>query len=101
VRALCDGWTGWGAWNTAQNCLKTSPAAPHTKPLEVWMSPEVLPPRFKGKVTFYAVDPDTHLPVYAKFTFDNQIVYAVANPEGLPATIYPFDYTPKFKRVTN
>jgi hypothetical protein len=28
-------------------------------------------------------------------------VYVTSSPEGLPATIYPFDYTPKFKREAN
>jgi hypothetical protein len=88
-------------WKRAQKCASKTSAPQHSKPLEVWMKPEVLPPHFKGKITFFARDADTHLPVYAKFTFENQIVYASANPEGLPATIYPFDYTPKFKRVPN
>ena len=88
-------------WQSAQACAAKSPAQQHTKPLEVWMRPEILPPHFKGRITFFAVDADTHLPVYAKFKFENQIVYAPASPEGLPATIYPFDYTPKFKRVPN
>jgi hypothetical protein len=88
-------------WKAAQKCSAKSPAPQHSKPLDVWVSPEVLPANFKGKLTFFARDPDTHLPVYAKFAFDNQIIYAPANPEGLPATIYPFDYTPKFKRVPN
>jgi hypothetical protein len=86
---------------TAQKCAAKTPPAQHTKSLEVWTNPEVLPPLFKGKLTFYARDPDTHLPVYAKFTFENQVIYATSNPEGLPATIYAFDYTPKFKRVPN
>jgi hypothetical protein len=88
-------------WKTAQKCAANSPQPQHSKPLDVWTNPEVLPPLFKGKLTFFARDPDTHLPVYAKFKFENEIVYASANPEGLPATIYPFNYTPKFKRVAN
>ena len=88
-------------WQTAQKCAAKSPPAQHSKPLEVWTDPETLSPLFKGKLTFYARDPDTHLPVYAKFAFENQVLYAPSNPEGLPATIYPFDYTPKFKRVQN
>jgi hypothetical protein len=88
-------------WQAAQKCAASTPPVQHTKPLEVWMRPEVLPPHFKGKVTLYARDADTHLPVYAKFKFDTAIVYASANPEGLPATVYPFDYTPTFKRVPN
>ena len=85
----------------AQKCAANSPPPQHSKLLDVWTNPEVLPPLFKGKLTFFARDPDTHLPVYAKFTFENQVVYATSNPEGLPATIYAFDYTPKFKRVAN
>jgi hypothetical protein len=86
---------------TAQKCAAKTPPTQPSKPLEVWVNPEVLPPLFQGKLTFYARDPDTHLPVYAKFTFENQVIYAPSNPEGLPATNYAFDYTPKFKRVAN
>src|SRR5260370_33497987 len=89
------------SWEKARKCVAKSPPPQHGKPLDVWTDPETLSPLFKGKLTFYARDPATHMPVYAKFTFDNQILYAPSNPEGLPATIYPFDYTPKFKRVPN
>jgi hypothetical protein len=88
-------------WQTAQKCVAKSPVASHTKPLDVWSNPEVVPAQFKGRLTFYARDPDTHLPVYAKFTFDNQVVWASSNPEGVPATLYPFDYTLKFNRRPN
>ncbi|HEX9407428.1 MAG TPA: hypothetical protein VF975_08935 [Thermoanaerobaculia bacterium] len=88
-------------WAPAQACAKRSPPAAHLKPLEIWMNPEILPASFKGKVTWYALDPDTHLPVFVTFKFEDQIVYAPANPVGLPATGYPFDYSVKFKRVQN
>ena len=88
-------------WDVAQKCARSLPPQQHTKPLEIWMSPPVLPPNYKGKVTFYALDPDTHLPVLTNFAFEGQIVYATANPAGLPATVYPFDYTVRYKRVPN
>ncbi len=88
-------------WDQAQACASKLPPVTHTKPLEVWMTPSLLPPGFRGKLTFYTLDPDTHVPVLATVSFENQIIYAKANPAGLPATIYPFDYTVKFKRVPN
>ena len=92
---------GRDLWKTAQECAAKLPPVTHDKPLEIWMAPEVLRAGFKGKVTFYVRDPDTHLPILAIFKFEDQVVYASANPQGLPATIYPFDYTVKFKRVPN
>lgn len=72
----------------AQKCA--GPAAAHTKPPIVWMSPEKLRPGYDGYVTFYAIDPDTHVPVAARITFENQIHYAPSNPSGESATYYPF-----------
>lgn len=88
-------------WPAAQECAKKQPPVAHSKPLQYWMSPAVLPAGFQGKVTFYAIDPETHLPVFAHFDFDNEKVYAPSNPDGLPATQYPFDYQVKFKRIQN
>jgi hypothetical protein len=92
---------GRDLWKPAQECAAKLPPVTHDKALEIWMAPEVLPAGFKGKVKFYVRDPDTHLPILATFKFENQIIYVPANPQGLPATIYPFDYTVKFKRVPN
>jgi hypothetical protein len=92
---------GNNLWRSAQACAAKLPPVTHSKPLEIWMVPEVLPAGFKGKVTFWVRDPDTHLPILTNFKFEDQIIYAPANPAGLPATIYPFDYTVKFKRVPN
>jgi hypothetical protein len=72
----------------AQKCA--GPLVKHEKAPIVWMQPEKLPADYKGWVTFYALDPDTHVPVPAKITFEGQIVYASANPTGETATYYPF-----------
>jgi hypothetical protein len=72
----------------AQKCA--GPLVPHTKPPIVWMKPEKLTPGYSGYVTFYALDPDTHIPVPAIITLEGQIVYAPANPTGQMATYYPF-----------
>jgi hypothetical protein len=87
-------------WQAAQECASKAPVT-HTKPLEIWMEPASIPPDYHGKVIFFALDPDTRLPVLANITFEDQIVYAPANPAGLPAAFYPFDYNVKFKRVPN
>jgi hypothetical protein len=88
-------------WQAAQACAAKLPPAQHDKPLEIWMMPAVLPPDFNGNVTFFAQDPDSRLPVLAEFSFEGQVIYAPASPAGKPATTYPFDYAPKFKRVPN
>ncbi|HEY6844471.1 MAG TPA: hypothetical protein VI391_09900, partial [Thermoanaerobaculia bacterium] len=81
-------------------CAKKT-AVTHTKPLTIWMKPAVLEPGFNGWLEFYSLDPETNLPVFATFKFDNEVVYAPANPAGLPATGYGFPYKVKFKRVPN
>lgn len=88
-------------WPAAQECAKKSPPEAHAKSLEIWMSPATVPAGFKGKISFYALDPDTHLPILANLRFEGQTVYMPASPAGVPATGYPLDYTVKFKRVPN
>lgn len=88
-------------WAKAQECAAKLPPVAHTKPLEVWVKPEVVPPAYKGKLTFFALDPETKVPIYAVFSIENQIWYASASPAGLPATNYPFDFQVKLKRVPN
>jgi len=88
-------------WKTAQACAKTQAPAAHTKPLDVWMSPASVPYEHKGYVTFYAIDPDTKVPVLARIAFENQTLYAEANPTGQPATYYPMKLPFKYVRVPN
>src|SRR4029079_3311518 len=88
-------------WKTAQACTKKQPPAAHAKPLEIWMSPESIPYDYKGAVTFYAIDPDTRVPVLARVLLPNQIIYAPANPSGEMATYYPFPMPFKYLRVPN
>lgn len=88
------------AWKAAQECAKKQPAT-HTKPLDIWMTPASLPYEYKGYVTFYSTDPDTKVPVLARVTFENQIIYAEANPSGESATYYPFKVPFKYIRIAN
>lgn len=81
-------------WKQAQACTKTQPPVTHTKPLDIWMSPASLPYEYKGYVTFYAIDPDTHVPVLALLTFEDQILYDPANPDGRPAAYYGLTMPP-------
>ncbi len=87
-------------WEPAQACASKS-ATPRSKPLDIWMEPAVIPPEFKGDLIFYALDPDTRVPILAHITFEDQIVYSKAIPTGKPGTFYPFEYPVKFKRVPN
>lgn len=89
------------SWKAAQACAKKQPPATHAKQLDVWMSPESVPYEYKGAVTFYATDPDTHVPVLARVTFEDQVIYAEANPTGESATYYPMKLPFKYVRVPN
>lgn len=91
------------SWKTAQACTKAQPPAVHTKPLDVWMSPESIPYDYKGMVTFYSLDSETHVPVLARVLLQNQVIYAPANPSGESATYYPFPapFAFKYIRVPN
>jgi hypothetical protein len=88
-------------WEEAQACGATVAPAKHPKPLQIWMEPATIPADYRGKLTFFALDPDTKVPILANVTFEDQIVYASANPAGVPASFYPFDYPLKYKRVPN
>lgn len=83
----------------AQKCA--GPPQQHEKPPIVWMSPETLPRDYTGWVTFYAVDPDTHVPVPAKLTFEGQKHYAPSNPTGEAATYYPMKLPFKYVETPN
>jgi hypothetical protein len=88
-------------WETAQACAKKEPPVTHTKQLEVWMVPATIPYEYKGYVSFNAIDPDTHVPILAHVAFEDQIIYAEANPAGDSATYYPFKVPFKSIRVPN
>ena len=92
---------GLGTWKAAQACASKQPPAVHTKPLVVWMTPETVPYPYDGRVTFYGVDPDTHVAVLAHVRFEDQIIYAEANPAGDPATYYSMKLPFKYIRVPN
>lgn len=92
---------GINTWKSAQACAKKQPPAAHAKPLDYWMMPVSVPYEHKGYVTFYAIDPDTKVPVLADVKFENQILYAEANPAGAPATYYPMKLPFKYVRVPN
>jgi hypothetical protein len=87
-------------WGQVHACALQHPV-PHTKPPEVWMVPDPLPYGYKKDVTFYALDPDTHVPVYARITFEDHIVYAPSNPNGQTASYYPFPFKFHYVRVPN
>jgi len=81
-------------WKEAQACAKAQPPATHAKPLQIWMSPASLPYEYSGYVTFYALDPDMHVPVLANLAFEDQIIYDPANPAGNAATYYAMAIPP-------
>src|SRR5438045_6160423 len=85
------------SWEDAQACAG-APVA-HPAPPIIWMSPAILPSDYEGWVTFYAIDPETHVPVAGLVTFENQLHRAPSNPMGETATYYPFKLPFKFVEV--
>lgn len=82
-----------------QKCAKEKGLdAMHTKPPIVWIEPSPIPRDYKGDIYVYALDPDTHVPVRADITVENQIIYTTANPAGNVATGYPWKWS-KYNRV--
>lgn len=88
-------------WKEAQECAAKQPPVAHPKPPIVWMVPDVVPLHYKGYVQFFALDPDTHVPLYGDISIENQIIYAEANPAGNMATYYPFKIPFKYQRSKN
>lgn len=87
-------------WRTAQACAKPG-AFMHDELPEVWMAPEKIPTNYEGYLTIFAIDRNTHVPVYGHIGWENQIIYAPSNPTGETATYYPFKGPVKLVRVPN
>jgi hypothetical protein len=89
-------------WRDAQACTKDkAPGTMHTKPADLWIVPATIDYDYPGFITFYTVDPDTHVPVLEHMTWEGQTIYAPANPTGETASYYPFKAHFKLIRVPN
>lgn len=88
------------AWREAQACAKPA-AVMHDDEPEVWMAPETIPSDYTGYLTIFALDRNTHIPVFGHIIWDGQIVWAPSNPTGETATYYPFKGPFKLTRVPN
>jgi len=88
-------------WRETQACVAKQPPVTHTKPPVTWMKPEVLPVDYPDYVQFFALDPDTHVPLLAQIDIEGQIIYAPSNPAGSSATYYPLKMPFKYMRVPN
>ncbi len=89
-------------WAAAQKCLKESgvePSGPHH--MDWWSSPATVPAGYKGPIRIFAVDSETHVPVEAEISFEDQIVYATDPPTGKPTTYYVFNWPRILIRVPN
>jgi hypothetical protein len=87
-------------WQEAQACAKPSWTQKSYAP-EVWIEPATVPRDYSGRITVFAVDPQTKLPVPAEINIDTQNLYTSLTPTGRPTTYYPFKWTPKLVRVPN
>ncbi len=87
-------------WKKAQACAKPGAVA-HTEQPDVWMAPEKIPPAYEGYLTIFAIDRETHIPVFGHITWEGQIIFAPSNPTGETATYYPFKGPIKMMRIPN
>lgn len=82
----------------AQNCIAGTAAEERT--LEVWMTPQTIGPDFDGKLTIYAVDAETRIPVRARYSIDGP--GELRSTEGpIPTAGYTAIWKPQLKRVPN
>ncbi len=65
------------------------------------MTPASVPAGYDGYLTFFAIDRQTHVPVFGHISGweGPQIVYAPSNPTGETATYYPFKGPFKLIRI--
>ncbi|HUP60022.1 MAG TPA: hypothetical protein VNA69_06345 [Thermoanaerobaculia bacterium] len=103
VRVYANGLTlmSQASWREAQACTMKTPPSPEPRKLEVWMSPATLPHGFDGRVTVYALDVETRVPVKASVTVGTEIIYTKEVPDGTPTTWYWFPWKTKLVRVAN
>lgn len=89
-------------WATAQKCLKDSDIDTKTpRQMDWWSYPATIPSGYNGSIFVYAVDRQTHVPVEAEISFEDQNIYATAPPTGRPTTYYEFQWPRKLIRVPN
>jgi hypothetical protein len=89
-------------WREAQKCAaEKAPFQPQSKPPTVWMVPEKFSPDYRGTITVYALNPDTHLPVQSLVEIEKTTLFTSGTPIGRPTTYYPFKWPVKLVRVPN
>lgn len=85
----------------AQEC-STAPhdANPESAKLEAWIEPKMIEPHHETKITVYAIDAGTRIPVRAKIEIDGEA--PLKSTEGpVPTAGYPSIWEAKYKRVPN
>jgi hypothetical protein len=89
-------------WREAQKCAKEkTPFQDKTTPPLVWIVPEKFTPDYKGTITVFAQDRDTHLPVPSQVEIEKTNLYTSGAPVGRPTTYYPFKWPVKLLRIPN
>ena len=89
-------------WREAQKCAKEKALFQEKSvPPIVWTVPEKFSPDYKGTITVYAQDPDTHLPVPSQVEIEKTNLYTSGAPVGRPTTFYGFKWPAKLTRVPN
>lgn len=84
-----------------RECALQHPDTRTNKSLDVWMQPDPISPVAITKLTIFANDHETHVPILGSISIEDQHLYAPANPTGQLATGYQFDWPLKYAHVTN
>lgn len=89
-------------WREAQKCAaEKTPFQPQSKPPIVWTVPASFKPDYQGKLTVYALNPDTRLPVQALVEVEKTTLFTRTAPIGRPTTYYPFTWPVALTRIPN
>ncbi|HEX2059644.1 MAG TPA: hypothetical protein VHK90_02800 [Thermoanaerobaculia bacterium] len=93
-------YVGLGAKTELHRKAQECAPAPDGRTLEAWIEPKLIEPHHEGKVTIYAIDAETRIPVRAKLEIDGDA--KLKSTEGPnPTAGYPSIWEAKYKRVPN
>jgi hypothetical protein len=87
-------------WKEAQACTNSQfPDWKSDVPPVVWVEPARIPAGFSSRLKIFAQDVKTKVPVQARITVGDQVLFSKINPNGRVDTYYPFTWPIKLVRV--
>lgn len=88
------------AYLKTRECALQHPDTRTNKTLDVWTVPaSITSPKAANDITIFSIDHDTHVPILASVSIEDQRLFAPSNPTGEMATGYIFKWPLKYAHV--